>query len=103
MKEMAKVRRLLNISVGLALIGSVAYCVYGYGTAETRVQAVCAEIKPGMSIPELRRFAKEHGLSLPTLDSGVTFLVESRTFGRYGCEVTLESGAVRTSKYNFAD
>ncbi len=36
-------------------------------------------------------------------DSGVHTLVERRTFGRYGCQVTLESGLVIHSELEFAD
>lgn len=100
---MENLRRKLNLAVGLALIGSIGYCAYGYGSAETRVRHACAEIKPGMSVSELRSFAAEHGLRPPTRDSGVSFLVEGRTFGRFGCKVTLEGGVVHASEYNFAD
>ena len=36
-------------------------------------------------------------------DSGVHTFVERRTFGRYGCQVTLESGLVIHSELEFAD
>jgi hypothetical protein len=67
------------------------------------MRAACAEIKPGVSVAELRKFAAERGLRPPRRDSGVNFLVETRTFGRYGCKVTIENGVVRASEYNFAD
>jgi len=100
---MGKVCRSLNHVVGLAVIGSIGYCAYGYGSAEQRVRGLCAQIKPGMSISELGGFASEHGLRAPPQDSGIAFLVERRTFGRFGCQITLERGVVRESRYNFAD
>jgi hypothetical protein len=93
----------LSIALGLGLIGSIGYCAHGYGTAETRIRAVCDRIKPGMSWSELRTFATEQSLKAPTRETGVNYLVEWRTFGRYGCKVTLQNGVVRASEYNFAD
>jgi len=103
MTPMGKVLRTVYFVAGLALIGSIGYCAYGYGSAETRIRGLCAQFKQGMPISELRNFAMEHGLRPPTSDSGVSFLVEGRTFGRFGCKVTLEGGVVRTSEYHFAD
>lgn len=100
---MGTARRSLHVAVGVALIGSIGYCAYGYVSAEQRVRGLCAQIKPGMSISELRGFESEHGLRAPAQDSGMAFLVERRTFGRFGCQVTLERGVVRASEYNFAD
>jgi len=71
--------------------------------AEQRVRALCAEISPGMSIDSLRSFAASHGMKYPSQRSGVNYLVESRTFGRYGCRVDTENGVVKRSAFSFAD
>ncbi len=71
-------RQAANTVIGILILGSLAYCGYGYATAEQRVRALCAEISPGMSI-------------------------ESRTFGRYGCRVDTENGVVKRSAFSFAD
>lgn len=56
-----------------------------------------------MSFAELQAFALQHGLRSPRRESGVNYLVETRTFGRYGCEVLLERGVVKESQYIFTD
>jgi hypothetical protein len=99
---MTKHRRISNAVAGLLLLGGLAYYAYAYATAESRVRALCVEIEPGLSLSELRSFSSEHGLGPQPHETGVSFLVERKTFGRYGCRVTIEAGVVSESKYNFA-
>jgi hypothetical protein len=100
---MGKIRKAVNLSAGLVILGGMAYCSYSFGSAESRMRKVCSEISPGMSISALSAFAKEHGLNPPRQESGVAFLAESKTFGRWSCRVVLEKGVVQSAEYNFAD
>ena len=52
---------------------------------------------------ELRDFAARHGLNAPRNPSGAGFMVESRTFGRYGCQLELANGRLVSAQYHFAD
>ena len=101
--RMGRVRRTVGISIGLILVGGIAYWAYGYATAEDRMKATCAAIKPGMSFAELKEFALSHGLLTPKRDSGVMYLGEGRSFGRHACKVLLEQGVVKQSEHNYAD
>ncbi len=100
---MSLMRKLLNLLGCVGLLAAVTYCGYGFTTAGQRVAALCSEITPGLSFTELNQFADAHGLSQALKDYGVHNLVERRTFGRYGCKVTLESGRVVHSELEFAD
>ena len=84
------------------MLGSIGYYVYGYVTAASRLKALCGAIQPGMSANALRDFAIMHGLRSAQGD-GVNYLVETRTFGRYGCRVMVENQVVTESRYNFSD
>ena len=95
--------RILKV-IGVLILASASYVFYSFISAEGRLKEVCGQIKPGMPVAELRAFGKKHGLGPGAPgESGVHFLVESRTFGRYGCTVILEAGIVKDAKYNFAD
>ena len=96
-------RSALNVVAGGVILGGIAYIAYIFLSAENRVREACTEVKPGMTLAALRTFAEQHGMRKPTRDTGVDFLVETKTFGRFGCKVTLESGVVRKAEYNFAD
>ncbi|WP_256415461.1 hypothetical protein [Acinetobacter sp. 5862] len=100
---MSKVSKVANLITALLIVGSISYCSYSFGSAESRMRQTCSEITSGMSVVALSAFAKEHGLNLPRQESGVIFMVESKTLGRWGCRVTLEKGMVQSAEYNFAD
>ena len=103
MGRSSKVRKAVSAVVGAAALGGLAYEAYLFASAEDRVRRACGEISVGMPISALRNFADGRGLSAPRADSGVVFLVETKTFGRWGCRVVLEKGLVQTATYNFAD
>lgn len=101
---MSKLLSVINALLGLTIVTVISYYVYGFSTAEGRVKETCNQIQPGMSFAELNAFSAERGLApRPRIESGINFLVESRTFGRYGCKVLLERGVVKETEFNFAD
>jgi hypothetical protein len=97
-----KLRGTLNAVAGLMILASLTYCSYGYLTAEGRVKAKCASIPAGSDLSALREFANAHGLTAPSGHSEVEILVETRTFGRYGCRVYVKDGVVQSVQYEYA-
>jgi hypothetical protein len=85
------------------VLGAIACYAYGYVTAQKRVASACGSIQPGTPLVELAAFAKSHGLTEPQVSSGRAYLVEERTFGRYGCRVDLVGGRVKSSTYSYAN
>ena len=100
---MGKFRKTINTLFGIAILSGISYCTNNFVTAESRVRALCDEIQPGITVAELSEFASEHGLSPHIKDSGISFTVETKTYGRYGCKLTTESGIVKSAEYNFSD
>ncbi|RYF43847.1 MAG: hypothetical protein EOO25_01740 [Comamonadaceae bacterium] len=92
-----------RLGFGVAALVTVFGLVGGYFTAEKRVTAVCAAIKPGMPLPALVRLAKDKGVGLVSPAEGRNLLAEKKTMGRHGCDVWVEGGVVRSSAYFFAD
>lgn len=100
---MGRILKSTALIAGILFIGGLVYFSYLFGTAESRVRHICGEVAPGMSFSTLRTFAAANGLSRPYQESGVNFLIETKTFGRWGCKVVLETGAVKNAEFNFAD
>lgn len=100
---MARPARTVAALVGAGLLFGVSFCAYNFLSAETRVRGLCPQITPGQPVAELRAFALSHGLHPEPHEDGVNFLMESRTFGRFGCKVTLQRGLVLQSEYTFSD
>jgi len=100
---MAPKRKIAYFAFGALVVGGVSYCTYGFASAQERVQKLCADINPGLTLSDLQRFASEQGLGRAPQIAGVNYLMENRSFGRYGCRVTIEKGAVTQSEYIFND
>jgi hypothetical protein len=96
--------RWLGGVIGIVLLGSIAYYGYSAATAERRVTALCAQIPMGQRPESANAFFKAHGFHGTLSDQdGVRYLVEIRTFGRYGCKVTVKNGVIHAAEFNFAD
>ncbi len=100
---MRNYRRVLNILGGLLIVSIFAYYLYAFVGAEARMKKMCIEITPGMQFSELKALSLKWGVTAPQNDSGINYLVETKSFGRWGCKVVLEGGVVKSSEYNFAD
>jgi hypothetical protein len=68
------------------------------------MKALCTQLRPNMPLQQLNTFGMQHEL-YPQINaqSGVHFMVEKKTFGRFGCKIILEAGAVKSAEYSFAD
>ncbi len=88
----------------ILFVGYMSYIFYNFVTAETRVKSLCAQLRPSMTLQQLNTFGVQHDL-YPQINAqaGVHFMVEKKTFGRFGCKILLEAGAVKSAEYNFAD
>jgi hypothetical protein len=97
-------RRILALAGG-ALLAWTAWFAWSLATGAERVGALCAQIRPGMTVGELTAFAEAHGLGPRrlTAETRLAYLAESRSFGRHACRVELERGVVAKADYNFAD
>jgi len=93
----------LALVFGVPLLFGMAYYSYAMATGEKRMKDVCGQIKPGVSLAQLKEFAEVYGLTAPQKDSGVTFLGETRTYGRFACRIVMDAGTVKSSEFAHAD
>jgi len=93
----------LGLVFGVPLLFGIAYYSYAMATGEKRMKEVCGQIKPGVTVAQLKEFAEVYGITPPYQETGVTFMDESRTYGRFACKVVLEAGAVKSSEFASAD
>jgi hypothetical protein len=93
----------MGLVFGVPLLFGMAYYSYAMATGEKRMKEVCGQIKPGVTFVQLQEFAEVYGLTPPHQEAGVSFLGESRTYGRFTCKVVLEAGAVKSSEFASAD
>ncbi len=96
-------RSVVSLVGGLLLLAALGYYVSLFVTADTRVHKLCDKIAVGMTVSEVASLAREAGLGPAPKPAGVSFLVEKKTFGRYGCRVETADGIVRTSKFDVSN
>jgi hypothetical protein len=85
------------------MLGPLVYCVNNYASAESRVRAACAEVEKGMPVGEAAARLASRGMGPAPKPEGTSYVVEERTFGRFGCKLTVEAGNVVSAEYSFAD
>lgn len=90
-------------AIGLAFVVYLAYFYYSLATAEDRVRPICTGIKAGTTVPQLEQISKDNGMTTTTDHGGFGYIVERRSFGRYGCRITFASGVVAKAEYNHQD
>jgi hypothetical protein len=100
---MRPIRSTVSLVGGIAILGALLYVFAGYSTAPNRIRSVCVQIHPGTTLTELQALAVAHGLTTPHEVAPVLFLVEARTFGRYGCKVEFQGSVVSKAEYDFRD
>jgi hypothetical protein len=100
---MRSIRRTVNLVGGIAILGALLYVFGGFFTAPSRLRSVCAQIHPGTTLTQLQVLADAHGLNTLHEVAPVLFLVEARTFGRYGCRVEFRGPVVSKAEYEVRD
>ena len=96
-------KRLLSV-FAILVVGAIAYSLYSISTGGERVAERCAEIKPGMTLPQLQEFAKKQDFSpVPAKTTGHIWLAETRSYGRFTCRVTLKDGVVVEAIFSHQD
>jgi hypothetical protein len=93
----------LNLVGGLVLLGILLYFLSNFAAADHRVRDLCSKITVGMTIGDLNKYVERVGLAPPASFSGTSFVVEKKTFGRYGCRIEASDGVVRSSKYDVSN
>lgn len=89
---------------GLVLMAlAMARGTVNLGGAETRVQNLCVQITPRMTLPELERFAAENSLDFTGFREGIHRLPDKKSMGRQGCTVLVAAGRVQSSTYFHLD
>lgn len=93
----------LGALFGLPIVLAIIFFSYFNLTGEDRMRAVCGEVKPGMTRAQVNQFVLDKRLDGSAADRGVSFLGDSRSYGRHSCKVTMEADTVKAAQYSFAD
>lgn len=105
MKIFRQILKWIGIAIGVAFLAYMGYFFYSLSTAVERLRPLCAQIKLGTPLADLKAFAAANGLSMASMgtDAKATILFERKSYGRHTCAITLDGGVVTKSEYSHLD
>lgn len=105
MKKFLQALKWFAMAAATVFVLFMGYFYYSLSTAEARVRPLCAQIKAGTTLTDLRAFGAENGLQMPRVasDAKVTYMVERRSYGRNGCRIVMDGTAVISAEYSHQD
>lgn len=96
-------RRRFKLAGIIVILGGMAFCTGLFATAEWRVSRVCARFTPGIDVTAAATIARDHGMNTPRPGVSTTYVMESATYGRYGCKLQFKDGVLESATYEFHD
>jgi hypothetical protein len=93
----------LVLLFGVPVVLGIGFFYYFSATGEERMRNLCVQVKPGISLDQLKAFAQENNIRTSVNQEGTSFLGDARSYGRHTCKVVVEAGIVKSADYSFAD
>jgi hypothetical protein len=92
-------RKSLNTILGLALLAGFAYLIYPFIAGRSQMQGFCAGLKIGATQKEIERAVSDRGYRVIFEKEQFGFVHDTRSFGRFLCEVKLSDGRLASAIY----
>lgn len=89
--------------VGIGLLLGLAYLVWPFIGGGRQMQAFCRALPPNAPVAAVRQAASEHGYRLTLLQDGNGIVHDSRSFGRFTCQLQFSAGKLASARYSFND
>ena len=92
-------RKRLTTVLGLALLAGFAYFIYPFIAGRSQMQAFCGDLKIGATKQELEHAVESRGYRVTFGKEQVGFVHDTRSFGRFLCEVQLSESRLVSATY----
>lgn len=103
-KFMISVRRKRAMVVlGLLLLVGMGWMVWPFFVGPGHMQSFCETLPAGSLLAQIQTDAAQRGYRVSSLIEGRAFVVDSRSFGRFTCELRFGPDGLLSSKYSFND
>ncbi|MEK6664277.1 MAG: hypothetical protein AABY73_10480 [Pseudomonadota bacterium] len=101
---MSRTKKTFSI-LGIVLLSAFFYLgVWPFIVGGSHMESFCRSLTAGLSVAELDKLASEKGYRLTTVSKEQRALVhDSRSMGRFLCEVEFREGQLTSAKYIFND
>ena len=102
-RPVKKLFKLIGQVLSILAVAAIGYVGWTFIHAEGRVGALCKQMTPGLSMDALRAFAKANDLGPQAVHTGTNYLMDGKSFGRFGCKVEVDSAGVVSSEFSKSD
>ena len=91
-----------RVIIGALLLG-LAYLVWPFIGGGRQMQDFCQSLAIHAPLADVRQAAGEHGYRLTLLQDGNGIVHDSRSFGRFTCQLQFSAGKLASARYSFND
>lgn len=91
-----------RVIIGALLLG-LAYLLWPFVVGGKQMQHFCQSLRIDTPLAELRQASGQQGYRLTLLQDGNGIIHDSRSFGRFTCQVRISDGKLAAARYTFND
>lgn len=96
-------RKRIGVVVGLLLLAGIGWIVWPFIVGPGQMQDFCSSLAVGTSVEQVQVQAAQQGYRVSSPIEGRAFVHESRSFGRFTCNLQFGSDGLVSSVYSFND
>ncbi|MCR4301681.1 MAG: hypothetical protein NUV51_08725 [Sulfuricaulis sp.] len=96
-------RKHIGVVLGLLLLAGLGWAVWPFIASPSQMDRFCNSLAVGTSIEQVQAQAAQHGYRVSSLIEGRAFVHDSRSFGRFTCNLQFGSNGLMSSVYSFND
>jgi hypothetical protein len=96
-------RKHIGVVLGLLILAGFGWVVWPFMAGPGQMQSFCSSLTAGTSVAQVQAQAAQHGYRVSSLIEGRAFVHETRSFGRFTCDLRFVSNGLVSSVYSFND
>lgn len=96
-------RKRIGVVLRLLLLAGLGWVVWPFIASPGQIESFCNSLAMGTSIEQVKVQATQHGYRVSSLIEGRAFVHDSRSFGRFTCDVQFGPDGLMSSVYSFND
>lgn len=96
-------RKRVFVVSGLLLLAGLGWVLGPFMASPRQIQSFCSSLATGTSVAEIQAQAAQHGYRVSSVIENRAFVHESRSFGRFTCELRFGPDGLVSSVYLFND
>ena len=93
----------IGVVLGLLLMAGIGWIVWPFIASPSQIERFCNSLAVGTSVAQVQAQAAQHGYRVSSLIDGRALVHDSRSFGRFTCDLRFGSDGLVSSVYSFND